>query len=105
MQVVRSSQSLDGGDFGALRHLTHRDQASPSGFPVHDDSACSALPIAAADLAARQQQFFAQNAGEALRRIDDQRAIQAVNIENSLFHGSLLLPFFVTLIARSWPLN
>jgi hypothetical protein len=45
------------------------------------------LSLAAADLAAGQQQLFAQNVGQALLRIDYQRTIQPIDIENAFLHG------------------
>jgi hypothetical protein len=44
------------------------------------------LTLAAANLAAGQQQLFAQNVGQAILWINDHRTIQPVDIKNAFFH-------------------
>jgi hypothetical protein len=86
MQIVGRADGFDGRDLGVRSDFLDRLAARHDRLAVDDDRAGAALSILAADLAAGEQELLAQHVGQASLRVDDERSVDAVDVESDSLH-------------------
>jgi hypothetical protein len=79
MHVADSADTLDGGDLRVVADLAHLDEAGPGHFAVQNDVAGAALALAAADLAAGEQQALTQHGRKRLAALNQHKALDSVD--------------------------
>ena len=79
MHVGQGADALNGGDLCVVLDLGHLHQAGLGDLAVQDDVTCAAVALAAADLAAGQQQVLTQDGRQSLVPVEDQIPCNAVD--------------------------
>ena len=79
MHVAQGADTLDRGDLGVVGNAAHLVDAGLGDLAVHDDIAGAAMALAAADLAAGQQQVLTQDGRQSLVLVQDQVPGNAVD--------------------------
>ena len=86
VHVAQGADALDGGDLGVVGNSAHLVDAGLGDLAVHDDVAGAAVALAAADLAAGQQQVLTQDGRQGLVLVQDQVPGNAVDDKRFLDH-------------------
>ena len=87
MHVADGADALNGGDFRVVPHLAHLHDAGTGHLAVQNDVAGAAMALAAANLAAGEQQMLTQNLGQGFVLLQHQVAGDAVNYQSFSNHS------------------
>ena len=104
VHVGQRADAFDCGDFGIVGHSAHLEDAGLGDLAVHDDVACAAVALAAADLAAGQQQVLTQDSCQGLVLVQHEVSGHAVDDKRFLDHSvppSCIADIFTTLFRFS----
>ena len=87
VQVVHRAYALDSGDLGIVAELCDLGDAGTGHLSVYNDVAGAAMPLAAADLAAREQQALTQYLRKRFVALQHKSALDPVDYQDFLDHA------------------
>ena len=87
MQIVHRAYALDGRDLGVVAQLHDLRDAGTGDLAVYNDVAGAAMPLAAAYLAAREQQPLTQYLRKRFVALQHKSALDPVDYQDFLDHA------------------